>query len=123
VNKFVALIFGIIIFSSCSRPPIELQIVITDGKKDSEKILSYSGRSLQPRVSARGSDSNGFLVIGKGAIDNYFYKNVVGSRTMFFLMEGEYRADLKLLVDGKVCAKGIFKSDGPPKQVRLECRI
>jgi hypothetical protein len=123
MNRLIALILGMMILSSCQRSPTEIQIKLTNGDNESDKGFSYSGRSMQPRVSARGSDSNGIIILGKGKMEDYSYKTTVSSRTMFFLLRGVYTADLKLLVDGKICASGTFKSEGPPKQIRLECSI
>jgi hypothetical protein len=121
--KIGLLIVLCVFLLGCSRKPTEIRVVVTEGKKGSVKILSFSENSIISKTSSKGSSSNGAIFLGDSVIKNYSFSYKVYRQAMYFLMQGIYTADIKLLIDGKVCASGVFKSGEPFKQVRLECSI
>jgi hypothetical protein len=124
MNKIIALIFGVVLLSSCSRSPTEIQIKLRSVLRNPDgNIISYSGRSIDPSTGARGSGGGGFIALGSSARKEYFTKVYSSSRTIFVLMTGSFDAEIKLLVSDQECANGVYRNSGPPKQVRLECRI
>jgi hypothetical protein len=125
MNRLIALILGMMVLSSCSREKIEMRIDLKDVlyNSSSENTLSYSDRQIYPSTGARGTGEGGGISLGKEKFDYYTKTVFVMSKNIFILMNGSYEVEIKMFLKGKLCGKGNFKNDGPPKQVRLECRI
>jgi hypothetical protein len=125
MNRLISLVFGMMILSSCSQEKIEMKVELKNVLYNSsgENTLSYSDRSIYPSTGARGTGDGGGIILGKGERKYYSKTVYLRGKSVFILMNGSYTANIQLLRKGRVCAVGNFQNNGPPTQVRLECKI